>query len=303
MWKYVNPGYGELFHAMRTGTTHSTNIDYTTTGVYITENGNTEGTRIICNATKEIWIKCNVYFKGTYQKLRLYVDGHRQCGATVQTNYNDNGGMFYLFNKGNQVEGIEHCKSIYHRLTNIVMHVKSEQNNGVIELFVDDDPVLTFSGNVNAGNAISNIEISGVIDVFVSNIIVADYDISNENIAVCDLTDLTGTWDGITDGLAKATDVNQTLSQKINVETLKSNMSIHSANPTVTGITIAASGIRYDVEKVNALKASVKSGNSEIFACTRAIEANNTLSPTTYIKNISTDDLANMTLNLTSVKQ
>lgn len=302
-WKYVNPGYGELFDNNAWNTVTSSDISKTITGVYFTKNGDNTGWQIKAPSVKEVWAKCNVYLNGTWQKFRLYVDETRQCGLVMQEGTGDTAGYMSLYNAGAEVVNNDQQISLYRHLINVTLHIKSDSTNGLMELFIDDVPVLTYSGNVNYGKSISRIEVSGATDVFISNIIIADYDVSHENTAVCSLTDLTGTWDGVEDGMTRATDVNQILSQKVNIIDLKEKMNNHSSNPTITGITIAAQSVRFDANKVNALKGTIKSGSTEEYTNTQVIKSNNYCYFSTYIKNISLDTLSTMTLNLTSVKQ
>ena len=302
-WKYVNPGYGELFDKNLCRTVKSIDTNRTITGVYITENGEYEGERIVTQETKDIWVRCDVYLNGIRRPFRIYVDGHRQCGLTMQEGGGDSDGYISLFNKGSEVANKNKQLSLRNRRLKVVLHITTDIQNGHIELFIDDVPVLTYTGNVADGKFITGVEISGVTDVFFSNIIVADYDISQESVAVCSLNDLTGTWEGISDGLTKATDVDQTLSQKIDTNKLKQLISSYSSDPTITSVSIAAIGIQYDPNKVNSLKSSIVSASVEVFSDTNYIKENHSSPTTTYIKNISTDTLKNMTLNLISVKQ
>lgn len=300
-FKYVNPGYGELFDKNILSTTVNKNCN-PNNGVCISAvYAISPAERIkLPNNFTDIWINVTACVFDIYSdSVNTFVikNGNKSTGLKIKSN---NSYLCLIVEDGEVSNTAETFPLTKNRVYKITLHIKKGVN-GLMELFVDSVPVLTYTGQISCTTNWLSVGCSRSLAL--SNFIVADYDISSENVAVCDLKDLTGTWEGISDGLAKATDVNQTLSQKIDINKLKSDMENYSSNPTITSISISATGIRYDTEKVNSIKTSITQGTSDVFNETKYIDSGLTISPSTYIKNISTDTLENMTLNLTSVKQ
>lgn len=295
-FKWVNPGYGELFDIQ------SAQSYYDKT--YSPKNGVCiHGCTVQQSVpnTKEVWLSMTVSFYSIYT-FQLYVN--RTRGNTCGLNFNTDGQKLEFYNHSKLVATHEQMNFVTGGTTyKIVLHIKSDATDGLMECFVDGKSVLTFTGDVNGGEIINKIyACSDSSSCYLSEFIFSDTDISNENIAIVDLKDLTGTWEGITTGMAKATDAGQTLSHTIDVAKLKDTMAKYSSDATITSIVLSAKDIQYDAEKVNSLTASVISGTSSVFSETKRISGNNTLPQAVYIKNIAADSLSNMKLELKSVK-
>lgn len=295
-FKWVNPGYGELFD-IQSAQSYYDNTYNPQNGVCI--HGCTVQQSI--PNTKEVWLSMTVSFYRIY-KFQLYVN--HTSGNTCGLNFDSDNKKLEFYNHSKAVASHEQMNfETGGTLYKIVLHVKSDATDGLMECFVDGKSVLTFTGDVNGGEVINKIYVySSDNCTYLCNFIFSDTDISNENIAIVDLKDLTGTWEGITDGMAKATDAGQTLSHTVDVAKLKDTISKYSSAATITSIILSAKDIQYDAEKVNSLTASIISGTSSVFSETKRISGNNTIPQAVYIKNIAADSLSNMKLELKSVK-
>lgn len=286
MWKYVNPGYGELLDE-KLGTTKST--------VYNPKNGvciggqNSYGTINLSNL-KEVYIKCNVYFK----------EGSNSYDCNIYaTKDNIKIGLYksYYNRLGVRIGDTEHSSiTVFdtNKLYSVVLHIKAGVK-GVVELFIDNTLVKAYNTQITVSN-FDAVKIAAQAD-YVSNIIISDQDIRDESVLVVPLGDPTGTWSGISDGEAKATEVDQVLTQSLKIDDIKNVV----GTDTVTSVSVAAYDIRYDSEKVNAMEASITKDDSNLTSETKSI-TNNAITPVTFMKNMTIDNLANTSVSFNAKK-
>lgn len=286
MWKYVNPGYGELLDE-KLGTTKST--------VYNPKNGVCIGGqksygKINLPNLPEVYIKCNVYFK----------ESSHNSYCNIYAIKNDvKIGLYksYYDNLGVRIGDDEHQNIISfdtNKLYSVVLHIKTGIK-GVVELFVNDTLVKAYNTQITASN-IEAVQIAAQAD-YVSNIIISDQDIRDESVLVVPLGEPTGTWSGISDGEAKATEADQVLTQSLKIDDIKNTV----GTDTVTSVSVAAYDIRYDSEKVNSMEASITKDGSNLTSATKSI-TNNAITPITFMKNMTIDNLANTSVSFKAKK-
>lgn len=286
MWKYVNPGYGELLDE-KLGTTKS-KVYNPTNGVCI--GGQNNYGIINLPSLKEVYIKCNVYFKenGDSNFLNIYVN----------KDTTDIGLYKSYFGYLGMTIGSEEHKNIMAFDTNklyfVVLHIKTGIK-GVVELFVDGTLIKAYNTQISVSN-FSTVKIAAKAD-WISNIIIADYDIRDESILVVPLGEPTGTWNGISDGEAKATEADQVLTQSLKIDDIKNTVGTN----TVTSVSVAAFDIRYDSEKVNSMEASITKDGSNLTSATKSI-TNGAITPVTFMKNMTIDNLANTSVSFKAKK-
>lgn len=286
MWKYVNPGYGELLDE-KLGTTQSK--------VYNPKNGaciggqNNYG-KINLPNLQEVYIKCNVYFKeaGDSNYFNIYVSKDEANIGLYKSYFGMLGVMI----------GDEDHKNIMNfdtrKLYSVVLHIKAGIK-GVVELFVDNTLVKAYNTQITV-SSFDAVKIRAKAD-YVSNIIISDQDIRDENVLVVPLGEPTGTWSGISDGEAKATEVDQVLTQSLKIDDIKNTV----GTDTVTSVSVAAYDIRYDSEKVNSMEASITKDVSNLTSATKSI-TNNAITPVTFMKNMTIDNLANTSVSFKAKK-
>lgn len=286
MWKYVNPGYGELLDE-KLGTTKST-VYNPKNGVCI--GGQTGYGKINLPNLQEVYIKCNVYFKeaGDSSYFNIYVS---KDGANIGLYKSDFGMLGVMI-------GDEDNKNIMNfdtrKLYSVVLHIKAGIK-GVVELFVDNTLVKAYNTQITV-SSFDAVKIRAQAD-YVSNIIISDQDIRDENVLVVPLGEPTGTWSGISDGEAKATEADQVLTQSLKIDDIKNTV----GTDTVTSVSVAAYDIRYDSEKVNAMEASITKDGSNLTSATKSI-TNNAITPVTFMKNMTIDNLANTSVSFKAKK-
>lgn len=286
MWKYVNPGYGELLDE-KLGTTKST--------VYNPKNGvciggqNNYG-KINLPNLQEVYIKCNVYFKenGDSNYLNIYVSKD-----------NVNIGLYksYFAMLGVMIGDDKHANIMEfstRELYSVVLHIKAGIK-GVVELFVNGALVKAYNTQITV-SSFDLAKIAAKAD-YVSNIIISDQDIRDENVLVVPLGEPTGTWSGISDGEAKATEADQVLTQSLKIDDIKNTV----GTDTVTSVSVAAYDIRYDSEKVNSMEASITKNGENLTSATKSI-TNNAITPVTFMKNMTIDNLANTSVSFKAKK-
>lgn len=286
MWKYVNPGYGELLDE-KLGTTKST-VYNPKNGVCI--GGQTGYGKINLPNLQEVYIKCNVYFKeaGDSNYFNIYVSKDEANIGLYKSYF----GMLGV------TIGDEDHKNIMNfdtrKLYSVVLHIKAGIK-GVVELFVDNTLVKAYNTQITV-SSFDAVKIRAQAD-YVSNIIISDQDIRDENVLVVPLGEPTGTWSGISDGEAKATEVDQVLTQSLKIDDIKNTV----GTDTVTSVSVAAYDIRYDSEKVNSMEASITKDVSNLTSATKSI-TNNAITPVTFMKNMTIDNLANTSVSFKAKK-
>lgn len=288
MWKYVNPGYGELLDE-KLGTTPNKTYN-PTNGVCI--GGQTNYGAISLPNLQEVYIKCNVYFRnkyadnGNYFNIKVYKDT-KNLGL-FKENYGYLGMVFEDETSENVMEFNDR------QLYSVVLHIKVGVK-GVIELYVDGTLIKTYNQQISFSN-IDAVKIRAQVD-YISNIIISDQDIRDESVLVVPLSDPTGTWSGISDGEAKATEVDQVLTQSLKIDDIKNTVGTN----TVTSVNVAAFDIRYDSDKVNAMEASITKDGSNLTSATKSI-TNGAITPVTFMKNMTIDNLANTSVSFKAKK-
>lgn len=288
MWKYVNPGYGELLDE-KLGTTSNRTYN-PTNGVCI--GGQTNYGAITLPNLREVYIKCNVYFRnkytddGNYFNIKIY-KGTKYFGLFKQ----DYGYLGMRFEDETSENVI---KFNDRQLYSVVLHIKPGIK-GIIELFINGTLGKAYNQQISFSD-IDAVKIRAQVD-YISNIIISDQDIRDESVLVVPLGDPTGTWSGISDGEAKATEVDQVLTQSLKVDDIKNTVGTN----TVTSVNVAAFDIRYDSEKVNSMEASITKDGSNLIDATKSI-TNSAITPVTFMKNMTIDNLANTSVSFKAKK-
>ena len=286
MWKYVNPGYGELLDE-KLGTTQSEVYNPKNT---VCIGGQRNYGKINLPNLQEVYIKCNVYFKGNGSSdyFNIYVSKDDVDIGLYKSYF----GML-----GVMIGSEEHANIMNfdtQKLYSVVLHIKVGIK-GIVELFVNDTLVKAYNTQITVSN-LDVVKIRALTD-YVSNIIISDQDIRDESVLVVPLGEPTGTWSGISDGEAKATEVDQVLTQSLKIDDIKNVV----GTDTVTSVSVAAYDIRYDSEKVNSMEASITKDGLNLTSATKSI-TNNAITPVTFMKNMTIDNLANTSVSFKAKK-
>ena len=286
MWKYVNPGYGELLDE-KLGTTNSKTYN-PTNGVCI--GGQTNYGAISLPNLQEVYIKCNVYFKenGTSNYLNIYAYNDTKYIGLYKSYF----GYLGMYIDGDEKQNIMPFDT--NKLYSVVLHIKVGLK-GVIELFVDGALIKAYNQQITF-SSIDAVKIRSQKE-YISNIIISDQDIRDESVLVVPLGEPTGTWSGISDGEAKATEVDQVLTQSLKIDDIKNTV----GTDTVTSVNVAAFDIRYDNQKVNSMEASITKNGSNLTSVTKSI-TNSAITPVTFMKNMTIDNLANTSVSFKAKK-
>lgn len=286
MWKYVNPGYGELLDE-KLGTTNSKTYN-PTNGVCI--GGQIGYGQINLPNLQEVYIKCNVYFKerGESSFFNVYVNKDTTNIGLYKSNFAGLG----IYVDGEERKNIVGFDT--NKVYSVVLHIKLGIK-GTLELFVDGALAKAYNQQFSM-SSIAAVKIRAQAD-YVSNIIISDQDIRDESVLVVPLGEPTGTWSGISDGEAKATEADQVLTQSLKIDDIKNAVGTN----TVTSVSVAAFDIRYDSEKVNFMEASITKDGSNLTSATKTI-TNSAITPVTFMKNMTIDNLANTSVSFKAKK-
>ena len=136
-------------------------------------------------ATKEIWIKCDVYVRessGVWDHWRIYngranyTTGVRSYGVNDLHVWVNDTRVKYLYEK------VKH-----NQLQTILLHMVSDAENGLVEAWVDGEKLnYTYTGNVNEGDDFADIYIqSEGAWTFFSNVIISNDEIGlHDNVKI-----------------------------------------------------------------------------------------------------------------------
>lgn len=294
-FKYVNPGYAELLDC--NGNTVNDTAINETNGVAFSCTGD-QAAVVFNNTLTNIWI--SVSMNRSYLDGRISVNGNdkyssRFCGIE----FTNDGFDVYLTGKKTSFQYYDAT----FRKGKVVLHARSSANDGIIEVFYNGDRAAFRQGNVNNGDPFKGIWLfTGSKKNYFFNVIIADYDISHEEVVMATLTEPKGTWEGIETDQIKATDVGQILTQQINMDDLKTKIDKLGANITITGVSLCARNVLFDSNKINALTGIVNNGKEDVYSETKTFSTTGTVSGISYVKNMTLNEIQTAKFSLKSAK-
>ena len=171
-WRYENPGRADLLTI--TGGTTLTNLPASQSKTGVAFYQPTQAACFGIAATKEIWIRCDIYTTSNYQngdRIRIYsVDNNGANGFSTDANLNNRCAIWH--NNAGQYS-IDTLAS--NKLRTFLLHMKSNATNGVIECCFSGGNSDKFTGNVNNGNDFANVYIQmDGSNIWVSNVVISD---------------------------------------------------------------------------------------------------------------------------------
>lgn len=169
IWRYENYGTADLLSIA--GTT-VTDLDKSQ-AVY--QSAFYQTARAKCfdiPATKEIWIRCDVYCNLT-NRWRIYDAGSTgTIGICSQTNKD-----LDLWVNDNNVKTCSNA-IIQNQLQTVLLHMISDSSAGIVEAWLDGGKLYTYTGNVNNGNDFADIYLqSDGAGTFFSNVIISNAEV------------------------------------------------------------------------------------------------------------------------------
>ena len=173
MWKYVNPGYGELLDENKAATVQDRTKN-PTNGVSI---NNSSGICILIPNLQEVFLKFNLYTISSVRSEFWHVllgDDSNYCGLTDNT-YSDSSCAVTINNeKESKYNFFDERK-----VATFFVHVKNGQN-GIFEAYINGSLIKAYSGNIKC-SSFKNLKIyTRKNQTYISNIIISDQDIRDE---------------------------------------------------------------------------------------------------------------------------
>lgn len=291
-YKYVNPGYGELLDSAGT-TVNDTKIN-AANGVAFFNNSDDRSVTFPEPLTN-VWIKLSME--------RAYVSGIISVTGTrwptgVRLDKSDYIKVLFSGDEKDFTTKYADRASI-----DFIMHVRSGVNDGIIEVWMNGDKVAVRQGNCYDGQPFNGVWLKTESEKnYFFNVIIADYDISHEEIVTARLTEPEGTWKGIGAAQAEASDVNQVLTQKIDTDDLEKKILARSESICITGVTLSARDIHFNSDKVNALTGTVNDGEKDVYSSTQKISGASMVYGMSYIKDMTLDEVKAASFSLKSAK-
>lgn len=179
-WRYENPGRADLLTISGGTTLSNLPASQSKTGVAYYQ-----PTRSACfgiAATKEIWIRCDIYTTANYRngdRIRVYSgDGQGVNGFSNGEAITDSCIIWHNNTHQYGARGLANDK-----LWTFILHMTSDASNGVIEYRFANGDGDKYTGNVNNGNDFANV----YIQMDGSNIWVSNVVISNEQIEFAEI--------------------------------------------------------------------------------------------------------------------
>ena len=172
-WRYENPGRADLLTI--TGGTTLTNLPASQSKTGVAFYQPTQAACFGIAATKEIWIRCDIYTTANYQngnRIRIYNIGSDNKANGFSTNATISN-QCMLWHNSVQQDGVNGLAS--NKLRTFILHMKSHASNGVIEYRFTNGDGDKYTGNVNNGNDFDNvfIQMDGS-NIWVSNVVLSD---------------------------------------------------------------------------------------------------------------------------------
>lgn len=171
VWRYFNAGTADLLSSSGTTLTNLTATQSKTGSAFY------QTTRAKCfdiPATKEIWIRFDVYTKLS-TRWRAYNEGSADvCGVCSQTS-----GDLTFWANGNHPYSLS--SGVKNQLQTVVLHMVSGTTDGIVEAWLDGEFVYRYTGNVNNGADFADIYLqSDGSDTFFSNVIISNVEIVDD---------------------------------------------------------------------------------------------------------------------------
>lgn len=294
-FKYVNPGYAELLDCG--GNTVNDAAINETNGVAFSYTGDAAAV-VFNNTLTNIWI--SVSMNRSYLSGKISVNGNSTYSSTFcGLAFTNSGFDVYLAGKKTSFQNDDFT----YRKGKVVLHMRSGANDGIIEVFSKGGRVAFRQGNVNNGDPFKGVWLYTDSEKnYFFNVIIADYDISHEEVVMATLTEPKGTWEGIETDQIKATDVGQILTQQINMDDLKTKIDKLGANITITGVSLCARNVLFDSNKINALTGIVNNGKEDVYSETKTFSTTGTVSGISYVKNMTLNEIQTAKFSLKSAK-
>lgn len=169
-WRYENYGTADLLSV--SGTTITTTADKSK---FLSAFYQTAQKKCFdIPATKEIWIKFDVYFDGTNRWRAYNQNSYGFNGITAQTD----GRLSFFANDTKVKDANSICKT--KTLQTFILHMASDSSAGIIEAWAGGAKIYTYTGNVNKGADFADIYLqSNGAGTFFSNVIISDEELTS----------------------------------------------------------------------------------------------------------------------------
>lgn len=242
---YINPGYGNLFHASSQNACTQVTDDGTPTGQAFRGCGTR--TLYLPEPLEEIWLRFNYKCNSTAGDSYIYVmsSNRNVCHA-----HWDDRNMRFRVHDSDKVS-MGYTSGYWNKF---LMHVKTGTNDGIFEVWENGDLKCSFKGNVLNGEQIRKFQVYNNSSCkFISNIILSDTKIKwTENIITIPTT-ISGTMTDNEDGTYSATEAGQYVSHAIDTASLQES---YPANTVITGYMMAGRPAYYDGDGIDIMQAT-----------------------------------------------
>ena len=250
-FRYINPGYSELFKN-RSMTTAQSSTFNPVNGVYM-KNG--EAYYNLPDGCDEVWVKFGFYYNCFGWQFGCYIGDNQASFGFYRYRCEENKANF---NKKSTLIS-NNADYAYHT---VWLHCKAGQE-GILEVFVDGQEEFTQTGEIVWKEQYVYFK-SGYEKVCLSNIIISDMEIAKTD-EVYILTPKTTETDMTeSDGVYTAESEGQYVRQTIDVDALKEKAG--SSAVSVTGLAIAAVPAYYEGEGLTSLVATRNEAEMEAVA-------------------------------------
>ena len=337
-WKYINPGDYRLLNNWDTSymanviepIDHRLVAPHTGCGFYSYSSSGSNNVPsypiAIPDGIKELWGRftcfCDYYHSSYWSATEsiTYFDFWRFVTSSYSTNSNRT--LYIKMNKrnlhlikynggsGSSYNYSQFYYSDYNspKVFEVYFHIKSDQTNGLAEIYLDGKKTNTLTGNVLNGEdiKIERIFTPSTADYF-SDIVISDEPIDmNEHAVMVPIKTTTAEGWKKTNDIYTTDSVNKTIWQMPDVDQLKKEIGIN--NPTITSVSTQAYNISTDdTETVDTLKKQIKQGQTIVDTDSSSITGSTYITSALSINPITNaawtiNDLSNIEFGITTAK-
>lgn len=311
MFKYVNPGYGELC-TLTPGTTLKTAQvnPINKVGFECPDPGEAKRTGNISFpvGTREVWVKCDFYFipnpdGGGYTDAynRVYV-GNIQSGTVKTGVYVNSPTEVDIMNNGTtQNMHIKTANMQDGKLHTFLLHVRAIANSydkSLIEVSLDGVSLYSKKGGsigggyVNNGEEITQVGFIGGPNTVYSNIICADYDISQEQVVEIPIKSESSDFETNSDGSRKISAVGQKSTAELDFGELDSAIVKSMVLGQITSISAGLTGFTRDSTKVNGMQIDLLKDGTTMATAENLMKDNNGVMGPTFVKTMAASEIS-----------
>lgn len=296
---YVNPGINEWFNGAHSGATLYM-------GHYAGRNNDEDqNVQLLGSGIKEAWLKVTNFNRVRTTQIGYYFGNKSNHWGILKNDDGDSDGFYAIRGDWDSKDSVAAGKiNFAWQEAKIMIHLKSDALNGLFEIYGNGTKVYSYTGAVYGGNDIDRIMLStyGSYSVFY-DIIAADFDISDYEFGLADISSAENNFSTQTDGTIKATATGQAITLSLDGSGIASDMKQKVDNPEIVGVLMGSYDMAYDSSVIDTLKTSLNGTDVEALTIANSAVCGTPITVNPLTKKAWTlSDLNNLKCKFTAAK-